>query len=248
MVKKRSSLIFGSLLFISALHGAELPTVLTKFVPKPNFFLPVGTVIKATTAGAIFSFNVEAPVIAEVDEPTLCPKNGEIIFPKGTKLIGTAGIVKSDDRVNVTFYLAVYPSPSGFQVPIRGIVLSADGSAGLKGTVKEYKEAKYISSVVSGAMVGVGQVAVNSPGVSPVVGNALGNVMQTGSQDISQTAVKVDVSITVPPFQKSSIILLEEVVLDPDVPVKPAPQRPHTKDEPIKSEFEDIEYNQKKSR
>lgn len=194
--------------------GDETPPVLKAFPSKEMWFLPAGTILKATTKNAIFSFNLETPVVAELDEPAICPKTNAVVLPQGTKLIGTASILKSDDRVNVNFRLAVLPAPSGKEYNIQGLILHPDGSAGLKGTVKEYKEVRLMSSAAAGAVSGVGQAVAATAG-QPIVGQALGGALSAGASEIQTgMAPKVDVSISVAPFQKCGIFLLNRLILD----------------------------------
>jgi len=215
MVKKTLTM-FALMLGLCLWGGAEdIPQVLKTFPSHETWFLPTGTILKASTKNAIFSFNLETPVVAELDEPAICPKTGAVVLPVKTRLIGTASILKSDDRVNVSFRLLVLPGPSGKEYQIQGIVLHPDGSAGLKGTVKEYKELRLMSSAASGAVLGIGQAVAAT--AQPIVGQALGGALTAGADEI-QTGVapKVDVSIEVPPFQKCGIFLMNRLVLDDD--------------------------------
>lgn len=211
------TLIYSGVVITRDLYAAEeVPDVLRKFSSHETWFLPTGTILKASTKNAIFSFNLETPVVAELDEPAICPKTGAIVLPVKTRLIGTASILKSDDRVNINFRLLVLPGPSGKEYQIQGIVLHPDGSAGLKGTVKEYKELRLMSSAASGAVLGIGQAVAATSG-QPIVGQALGGALTAGAGEIqSGVAPKVDVSIEVPPYQKCGIFLMNRVVLDED--------------------------------
>lgn len=212
------ALVFASfMVFVfnrSLLAGDEVPLVVKTFPSKETWFLPCGTVLKASTKNAIFSFNLEVPVVAELDEPAICPKTGSVVLPAKTRLIGSASVLKSDDRVNVTFYLLVLPGPSGREYPIQGIIVNPDGSAGLKGVVKEYKELRLMSSAASGAIAGIGQTVATTAG-QPIVGQALGSALTAGAGEV-QTGVapKVDISISVPPYQKCGIFLTNRLVLD----------------------------------
>lgn len=198
----------------------EVPQVLKTFPSKETWFLPSGTVLKGTTQNSIFSFNLECPVVVVLDEPALCPKTNSVVLPQGTKLIGTASILKSDDRVNVNFRLAVLPAPSGKEYQIQGIILYPDGSSGLKGVVKEYKELRLMSSAASGAIGGIGQAVAATAG-QPIVGQALGGALTAGAGEIQTgMAPKVDVSITVSPFQKCGVFLMNRLVLDDERTLK----------------------------
>jgi hypothetical protein len=92
--------------------------------------LPEGTEIIAHTTNAISS-GLESPVVAVVDRPVQL--GSTTVIPEGARVIGqTAGAVK--DRVNVRFTSVVLPSDR--EVPISGLALMKDGSAGLVGKVK----------------------------------------------------------------------------------------------------------------
>lgn len=215
MVKRILLPLLTVIVFVgSGFSVEEVPQVLKTFPSKENWFLPSGTVLKGTTQNSIFSFNLESPVVVLLDEPALCPKTNQVVLPQGTKLIGSASILKSDDRVNVNFRLAVLPAPSGKEYQIQGIILYPDGSAGLKGIVKEYKELRLMSSATSGAIGGVGQAVAATAG-QPIVGQALGGALTAGATE-AQDAIgpSVDVSITVSPFQKCGIFLMNRLVLD----------------------------------
>ena len=104
--------------------------IYAKFPAAETWFLNTGSEIKATIRNAIFSYNLQTPIIAVVDVDAACTKNGYTILPKGTRLMGTADILKSDDRVNIHFSVAVLPN--GREFAVSGIALSPDGSAGVK--------------------------------------------------------------------------------------------------------------------
>ena len=92
--------------------------------------LPVGTEIVAHTTNAISS-GLESPVVAVVDRSVQL--GNAVVIPEGTHVIGrTAGAVK--DRVNVRFTSVVLPNDR--EMPISGLALMKDGSAGLVGKLK----------------------------------------------------------------------------------------------------------------
>ena len=213
-----ASLILALFTQASQAETADFPQkastdTLSVFAPLDTWFLPAGHEIKATIQNAIFSFNLQTPVIAVLDESALCPRDGRVILPKKTRLLGTADILKSDDRVNIRFTIAVLPNGREFE--LNGIALSPDGSAGIKGTVKEYKDARFMSSALSGAMGGMGQaIATTLPG-QPLVAGAIGGALSQGAQEAQTISnQKVDVSISVPPFQKTHVFLSHRLSLD----------------------------------
>jgi hypothetical protein len=98
--------------------------------PQPDPQLPGGTEIVAHTTNAISS-GLESPVVAVVDRAVRL--GDAVVIPEGAHVIGhTAGAVK--DRVNVRFTLVVLRNDR--EMPISGLALMKDGSAGLVGKVK----------------------------------------------------------------------------------------------------------------
>jgi hypothetical protein len=98
--------------------------------PQPDPQLPGGTEIVAHTTNAISS-GLESPVVAVVDRALRL--GDAVAIPEGAHVIGhTAGAVK--DRVNVRFTSVVLPNDR--EMPISGLALMKDGSAGLVGKVK----------------------------------------------------------------------------------------------------------------
>ena len=96
--------------------------------PAPQ--VPGGTEIVAHTTNAISS-GLESPVVAVVDRAVRL--GDAVVIPEGAHVIGhTAGTVK--DRVNVRFTSVVLPHDR--EMPISGLALMKDGSAGLVGKVK----------------------------------------------------------------------------------------------------------------
>jgi hypothetical protein len=175
--------------------------------------------MRGTIMGAVFSYNVAVPIVINLDEAAVCPKNNYVVFPKNTRLLATANVLKSDNRVNMNVYRAILPSPSGREFEVTGIVLHPDGTAGVPGTKTEYKNVRYMSSAAVGALSGVGQV-VAAQGASPIAVGAASGLVQSGAEDATgSSAQKVDVSITIPPQQKVTVFLLERLILDKSDPV-----------------------------
>ncbi len=102
---------------------------------KGKYFLHTGFIFDAVLTTSIFSYNLESPVIAETEFDIIYLD--KIMIPKGTKLIGYASVLKSDDRVNVFFHTIVFPN--GQEIKFSGLALHTDGSAGIPGKVKKQK-------------------------------------------------------------------------------------------------------------
>mgnify|MGYP001597934411 CR=1 FL=1 len=75
-----------------------------------NNFLHTGFAFDAVITNAIFSLNIETPIIALIEYDIVF--NDKIVLPKGTKIIGASSIIKSDNRVNVIFKTAIFSDGS----------------------------------------------------------------------------------------------------------------------------------------
>lgn len=100
-------------------------------------FLHTGFVFEAALMTSILSFNTITPVIAEVEYDIKFLDR--TILPRGTKIIGNSGLVKTLDRVNVNFHTIVFPN--GQEINFTGLALNTDGSGGVPGRVKKEKAA-----------------------------------------------------------------------------------------------------------
>ncbi len=94
-----------------------------------------------------------------------------------------------------------------------------------------------MSSAALGAISGVSQVAGVATG-DPVLGSAVGGALSSGAEQVNEFQGKrADVSITVPPFQKVRVVLMERFILDAEE--KPVPVKEKSKWE---AEIENLEY------
>lgn len=98
-----------------------------------KYFLHTGFAFDAVVRTGIFSFNLESPVIAEIEFDVIYLN--KVMMPKGSKIIGYASVYKTDDRVNVFFHTIVFPD--GNELKFQGLGLHTDGSAGIPGKVKK---------------------------------------------------------------------------------------------------------------
>ena len=114
----------------SAANPILMQDLKTQSSSQPELQLPAGTEIVAHTTNAISS-GLESPVVAVVDRSVQL--GNAVVIPEGAHVIGrTAGAVK--DRVNVRFTSVVLPNDR--EMPISGLALMKDGSAGLVGRLK----------------------------------------------------------------------------------------------------------------
>ena len=182
-------LAFGALAFSGPWPG---PT--KRRVTEMQYFLHSGQTFDAVLKTQIFSFNIESPVIVETEDDVRFL--GKVMLPRGTKIMGTASIIKSADRVNVKFHTIVFPDGEELQ-NFSGLALHTDGSAGLPGKVKRQRAA-LPASIILGA---VGSVVGATTGDRVVAEAAAGLADQT-KQEITEKQtysieVKKDVALQV---------------------------------------------------
>ena len=180
--------------------------------PQPEPQLPVGTGIVAHTTNAISS-GLESPVVAIVDRAVQL--GDTVVIPEGARVIGqTAGAVR--DRVNVRFASVVFPNDR--EMPISGLALMKDGSAGLVGKIKGKRNPALAGTARIGTGAAVvatefaGQGSLNQPfSQSDYLRNQMAaEVASQGSQLSNRWQQQISVPIvTVDANQPITIFLLE---------------------------------------
>jgi len=156
---------------------------------RTKYFLHTGFTFDAVMRTGIFSYNLASPVICEIEYDIVYLDR--VMIPKKSKLIGYASVLKSMDRVNVYFNTLVFPD--GSEIRLDTIALNIDGSAGIPGVVKRYKELIPVKVVLN---------TLADAEVTGIGGKMLQELGKQGSQDISVTptysiTVKKDMPIMV---------------------------------------------------
>jgi len=172
--------------------------------------IPSGTRIPALLSNRIFSFNVEAPVIALIDRDFKW--KDKVVIPKGTKFLGEASIVKSIDRINVSFNTLIFPD--GKEVKVRAMALSPDGAGGIKGKVQKHRDIKALKAVGETLLGGVSLFAGgvrNAPFSmeDQLRLNLTQNLTSQAAQDLR--SVRVDESITAEAYTPIDVMILEKI-------------------------------------
>lgn len=200
---------------ICVFHYAEKEKGRESLLPKERnndlkLGLPAGTKIPALVKDTIFSFNVEAPVIALVTRDFL--EDGAVTIPKDSRFLGTAGILKSLSRINVRFDQLILPD--GRELNVRALALSEDGSAGIKGKVSKHRDMRVLKALGETTLAGVSLFA---GGIQTGPYSMEDNLRMNLAQNLTSEArndlrgVKVDTSITVEGFTPVQVILLDGI-------------------------------------
>jgi len=170
--------------------------------------LPSGTKIPARLSNRIFSFNVAAPVIAQVLQDYKWQE--KVVIPKGSKFLGEASVLKSLDRINVKFETLIFPD--GREMRVRAMALSEDGSGGIKGKVDKHRDMKTLKAIGE-TLLGGASLFVGGQGGSPysledqLRVNLAQNLTGQAAQDLR--SVKTEESVTVETDTSIQVILLE---------------------------------------
>lgn len=166
--------------------------VTNKVPSKARYFLHTGFTFAARLQNKIWSFNTEAPVILVVDEEIVYLNRG--VIPAQTRIIGTALVGKSHDRVLVNFTHLIFPT--GDEVRFSGMALALDGSVGIPGKVETHKDSAVANTVLRSVVTGT-QVALDVAGASPIASQAAQGISQEALKELDLQKQEVTTSISV---------------------------------------------------
>ena len=167
--------------------------------------VPIGTMFRVYLINNIVSNNYASPVVTGVIEPLIY--NAELILPVGSRLIGSAAAGRMRDRVAVDFHTAVYPD--GSTVPIGGLGMMDDGSAGLRGRLVDKKGLRMLAAFGADFLSGFTMMMADTY-INPVTGNeeirtdtknavwgGIANSFQKISEDIRTVANRDDAYLVI---------------------------------------------------
>ncbi len=177
---------------------------------KTKLGLASGAKIPALLGERVFSFNVDAPVVALVSKDFM---SGEkTVIPKGSKFLGEASVLKSLDRINVRFQLLVFPD--GREIRVNALALSEDGAAGIKGKVEKHTDKKIVKALGE-SVLSMGALFLGGRSQDPF---SMQNQLELNlAQNLSDEArrnlrsVNVEKSVTVEALKPIFVFLLEAV-------------------------------------
>jgi type IV secretory pathway VirB10-like protein len=171
---------------------ADWAGVTQKTPSKTNYFLPTGYTFPVRLENAVYSYNAETPAIAVVEKDVIYLRR--VVIPADTRVIGTVGVVKSHDRVLITFHTLVFKT--GDEVKFSGMALSLDGSAGVKGKVETHKDSSVANTVMSSFLSGA-QTALTVSGISPIAAGATSGLAQEANKTLETQRQEVTESISI---------------------------------------------------
>ena len=188
-----------------ALNPLALDKNLEKDKPKPwkdgikkapekgRYFMPTGFTFPVRLKNAVYSYNVESPAIAVVDEEVQYLKR--VVIPARTRVIGAVAVQQDHNRILITFRTLVFPD--GSEVPFTGLGLSLDGSLGIKGEVKTHKDSAVADTVLSSVVSGAQEAAMMTTNINPVADSALSGLAGEATGELGRQRQKITTSISV---------------------------------------------------
>ncbi|MCA9408599.1 MAG: TrbI/VirB10 family protein [Candidatus Omnitrophica bacterium] len=124
--------------------------------------VPLGSMVQCVLIHNIITNNFSSPVILQVKEDFYF--NGELLFPKDTRIFGEAKAGRERDRVLVAFRTILFKD--GYEVNFNGRGLNRDGSGGFKAEIINEKTKKKILSQImnflGGTLLGFQEKSTNT--------------------------------------------------------------------------------------
>lgn len=173
--------------------------------------LSAGALIPARVQGTIFSFNTKAPVICSVTKDI--EKDGNVLIPKESRFLGEADVIKSINRINVSFHLLIFPD--GREIRVRAMAVSSDSSSGIKGREDKHHDRRALKAVGETLLAGASLFTAGFP--SPESYSLQDELRLNLAQNLTQEAArdlrseKIDTSITVENFTPVQVLLLDGI-------------------------------------
>lgn len=207
-VKRKLDSAMG--VFIFKKEQARELQVKTEKPEKLRLGLASGTKIPALLGERVFSFNVDAPVVALISKDFMTGE--KVAIPKGSKFLGEANVLKSLDRINVRFHLLVLPD--GREIRVNALALSEDGAAGIKGKVEKHTDMK-MAKALGESVLSMGALFLGGRSQDPF--NMQNQLELNVAQNLSDEArrnlrnVNVEKSVTAEASKPIFVFLLEAV-------------------------------------
>jgi type IV secretory pathway VirB10-like protein len=206
--KRKLDSIMGA--FIFKKEAAREIQTRTQRSEKLKLGLASGTKIPAFLGERVFSFNVDAPVLAVISKDFMA--DDKVVIPKGSKFLGEANVLKSLDRINVRFHLLVLPD--GHEIRVNALALSEDGAAGIKGKAEKHTDMKMVKALGE-SVLSMGALFLGGRSQDPfsMQDQLELNVAQNLSDEARRNlrGVNVEKSVTVEASKPIFVFLLEAV-------------------------------------
>ena len=169
-------------------HASSPPGAAASCPPEDALFLPTGFSFAAILPDAIYSYATAAPVMATIE--TDVKFRDKVVLPRGTHLVGNASAMHTVDRVNISWFLAVFPE--GCEFPLSAIALSADdGSSGIKGRLEKHADRIAAHIALRSMLTAAGTAAAAASPAGSVESALAANFSNEAGQNVDQSLGQV---------------------------------------------------------
>jgi type IV secretory pathway VirB10-like protein len=220
------SSIVSSIVFVRSETGTARSSELRSTAPNDSVsaLLPSGSRLIARLESAVTSA-LKAPVVAAVEYNY--EKDGVILIPAGTKVIGDMNQASSNGYVGIAFHSL--QMPGGRAEQIAAIAMDLENKP-LKGNVTGTNKGR---KLLTRTLSGVGTIAayvVGAGGSSlgqPITGGTLlrdrlaGNIASAGEQELTNAAFSQNLEVTVPAQTRFYVVLQKAAVERVDTAMSP---------------------------
>jgi type IV secretory pathway VirB10-like protein len=216
----------SSIVFVRSGTGTAGSSEVHRTVPKASVsaLLPPGSRLIARLESAVTSA-LKAPVVAAVEYNY--EKDGVILIPAGTKVIGEMNQASSNGYVGIAFHSL--QMPGGRAEQIEAIAMDLENKP-LKGNVTgTNKGRKLLTRTLSGVgtiaayVVGAGGSALGQPitGGTLLRDRLAGNIASAGEQELTNAAFSQSIEVTVPAQTRLYVVLQKAAVERTDTAITP---------------------------
>ena len=183
----------------------------------PMHRLDEGTILPATLLNQLDG-EFTGPVICQISENVYDASGLNLLIPEGSKVLGEARSVNSNDQRRLAVSFHRISMPDGYALSLDKVPgLDQTGASALSGKVNNHYLQTFGMAMAVGAIAGLAQIGNNGATYSPLYGFREGVSQQTAlsSEQILNRYLNRYPMITIKPGSRVKVVLIADV---PDVP------------------------------
>lgn len=168
-------------------------TTLSSRMQEREVKVPLGSMVRCILIHNIITNNFSSPVIIQVKKDFYF--NGQLLFPRDTRIFGEARAGRERDRVLVAFRTVLFED--GYEVDFKGRGLNADGSGGFRAEIiTENTKEKILSKIMhflSGTLLGLQEKSTNAlTGIDQVDITSRNAILEGSAKAFSEQAKQME--------------------------------------------------------
>lgn len=168
-------------------------TTLSSRMQEREVKVPLGSMVRCILIHNIITNNFSSPVIIQVKKDFYF--NGQLLFPRDTRIFGEARAGRERDRVLVAFRTVLFED--GYEVDFKGRGLNADGSGGFRAEIiTENTKEKILSKIMhflSGTLLGLQEKSTNAlTGIDQVDVTSRNAILEGSAKAFSEQAKQME--------------------------------------------------------